>query len=742
MSKLIDLCRGLGVIATCCCIVSMCAIGRAHADTTAADGAVGTNIQWEQGTFKDWYIELQREGVNNIEAGIASKSAAQIQEGMSAINWGFAKQGSDGSFPGTGDGTPGEPFHSTSLFIEAAARAVMDLEAYDPKTYGAWIAATIPHVQMGAEWLMTPAAYIPGQAYNQPYTHRRYLLAAALLESGIVAGNSSIEEASLPYISEGLLLQLQPGWTAAVPPADGDVYPPAVLLKPGTPAPSESVWTLNAFGVNPEANGYDVNYQCVGLVYAEYCVRVCANSTIRQELLPMIENGLAFETQLISPDGIVTAEGSSRIDQEVDLSGNLKVLSTGEIILAFQQAYELTGNPEYENYVRLLEDASNGTAELAPIAVSSSPVTGGTQVTVNIPLTCAAPTGGAVVALSTSSSAASFGRTSVTVPEGSTSITVPLDTYPVSANTPVTITAKYGCTHTCGITVLAPVAPAQVAPISVSKSPVIGGAQVTVTVPLTAPAPAGGAVVTLSTSSAAASFGKTSVTVPEGSTSVSVPLDTVPVTANTPVTITAKYGATHTCGMTVLAPAVTSVEVLPTKVVGGSTATGTLTLSGPTAAATKVTFSVNGGAASIPGTVTVPAGKSTVTFTVNTTAVAADTAVTIAANVDGDSSSAAITVKAPTLSSVSVSTASLRTGGSATLTATLSSKAPSGGIVVDVSYANGSALKNASDEVVIPAGATSGSIKLTGGSISETIPVGVYASFNRTNVSTALTVAP
>jgi len=333
----------------------MAVTGAAHGDTTAPDGAVGTNIQWEQHTQNCWYIEIQREGAQNIEDGIAAKSAKKIQQGISALDWGFAKQSGDGSFPGTGNGTNGEPFHSASLFIEAAARSVLDLKAYDSKTYGAWIKSALPHIQVGALWLMSPAAYVAGQKYNAPYTHRRYVLAAALLEAGVATGNTAIANASLPYLSDGFARQAPAGWTAAIMPPINGKYPPAVLVAPGMSLPKGTVSTLSAVGVNVEDNGYDVNYQCVGLVFAEYYVKACPDASTRQAVLSMIAKGLAFESQLIDKYGNVTAVGSTRIYQEVDLTGSLKVLSTGQITKAFQLAYALTGNASYQAYATLIK---------------------------------------------------------------------------------------------------------------------------------------------------------------------------------------------------------------------------------------------------------------------------------------------------------------------------------------------------------------------------------------------------
>jgi hypothetical protein len=79
-----------------------------------------------------------------------------------------------------------------------------------------------------------------------------------------------------------------------------------------------------------------------------------------------------------------------------------------------------------------------------------------------------------------------------------------------------------------------------------------------------------------------------------------------------------------------------SVAVSPTSVTGGSSSTGTVTLSGaaPAGGAT-VTLSSNKTAATVPASVTVPAGATSATFPITTTAVASNTAVTITGSYNG-----------------------------------------------------------------------------------------------------------
>ena len=83
-------------------------------------------------------------------------------------------------------------------------------------------------------------------------------------------------------------------------------------------------------------------------------------------------------------------------------------------------------------------------------------------------------------------------------------------------------------------------------------------------------------------------------------------------------------------------PMLSSVTLNPTSVNGGSSSTGTVTLSGPASSGgALVYFSSNMSAATVPTSVTVPAGATSATFTINTTAVPASTSVTITASYGG-----------------------------------------------------------------------------------------------------------
>lgn len=131
-----------------------------------------------------------------------------------------------------------------------------------------------------------------------------------------------------------------------------------------------------------------------------------------------------------------------------------------------------------------------------------------------------------------------------------------------------------------GITVisLSGAAPVLVS-ISMNPSSVLGGATSTGTVLLTSAAPAGGALVTLSSSNPSVAQVPASVLVAAGATSATFTATTNAVTMNTAITISGTYGATHTASLQVT---VTPPSQAVYGGVGQSGATGTITQSGTT----------------------------------------------------------------------------------------------------------------------------------------------------------------
>ena len=309
------------------------------------------------------------------------------------------------------------------------------------------------------------------------------------------------------------------------------------------------------------------------------------------------------------------------------------------------------------------------------------------------------------------------------------------------------------CTYSCngGYSTPNPPGALTLSSVAVNPASVTGGSSSTGTVTLSGPAPSYGVTVNLSSSASAATV-PPSLSLAGGASSAAFMVNTSPVTASTPVTITASYGgATKTTSLTVLpaqaSPTLSSVTLNPTTVTGGAqSSTGTVTLSGPApTGGAQVMLSSDNLAASVPASVTVAAGASSATFTVSTGAVTTSTQVTITASYAGASKTASLTVvpaqTAPTLSSLTLNPMSV-TGGaqSSTGTVTLSGPAPTGGAQVQLSSGNGSA--SVPSTVTLAAGASSANFTVSTSAVTSSTPVTISASYAGVTKTASLTVAP
>jgi LmbE family N-acetylglucosaminyl deacetylase len=322
--------------------------------------------------------------------------------------------------------------------------------------------------------------------------------------------------------------------------------------------------------------------------------------------------------------------------------------------------------------------------------------------------------------------------TTFTTPAGCTSIFV----YPLrDSGSPVDILLWRAT--------LVPASAAQpgVSSLTVSPASVTGGSPAAATVTLSGPAPAGGAQVALSTSSAAAAV-PASVSVSPGATSASFAVSTSAVATSTPVTLSASYGgATQTASLTVMPPSVSSLIVSPASVAGGSPATGTVMLNGPApAGGAQVALSSSNPAVAVPASVTVSPGGTSATFSLTTSPVAASTPATISASYGGATLTTSLTVMPPSVSSLSLTPTTLTGGSAATGTVTLDGPAPAGGAQVTLSSSNAAVTVPAG--VTVAAGATSASFNLGTSAVAGSTTVTISASSGGATRSASITVLP
>lgn len=271
----------------------------------APNGAVSVNREWESGARPEFYIEQQRYGVDLILGGLVSGKPKFIDEGIRIIDWGFARQGPEGNFPGTGD-----PMHSTAFMVEASARAALLLREAGTSTQKAKAEEWVPKIHAAARWMSQPEEIARHRKVDlEPFTHRFYLRGAALAEAARLTGDADLMEVARGYLREGMAKQ--------------------------TPD-----------GVNPERGGLDVSYQAVGVFYAQMAGLALEDAALERDLEKMMARAMEPVMAAVQPDGSIDVEGSTRA-QETGRSGKPKRIAYRVIVPALIDYGQMTSDPRY-----------------------------------------------------------------------------------------------------------------------------------------------------------------------------------------------------------------------------------------------------------------------------------------------------------------------------------------------------------------------------------------------------------
>jgi hypothetical protein len=260
--------------------------------------------------------------------------------------------------------------------------------------------------------------------------------------------------------------------------------------------------------------------------------------------------------------------------------------------------------------------------------------------------------------------------------------------------------------------------PAVLTGLTLSTSSVGGGTSLTGTVTMSNN---NGGTLSLSSSSGAATV-PASVDVPVGATSANFTINTTAVASTANVTITAtKDAVVKNQALTVRAALLTGLSISPVSVTGGSTATGTVTVSGNIpAGGISINLSSNNANATVPATVTVPQGQTTANFTINTSVVTSSVSATISAVFDGTTKTANLgVVPNVELGSIALSPSTVYETQTSTGTVTLTAPALTGGFTVNFSVLGGGGV-SAQASVVVPAGASSANFTVWAGNTGAT----------------------
>jgi hypothetical protein len=262
----------------------------------AADGANGVNQQWEEKNSTAWYIELQRFGCDDITAAVYANRSNLLSNGENIFNWGFSKQTVDGGFNNCSNCTApmqgtGDPFHSTSMFVEAVARCLI-LMRQSPNfvTYQSYFNQTVPKIVRAVRWLLEPSVLSRGIQNDMPYTHRRYILAAALAQTALLTDDSSLQQ---------------------------DFYSQAATFA------QNGLSRQDPSGFNPEKGGYDSSYNAVGLYHACNYLVVCPDTNLQQKLANMLSKSFTWQLTRMNSNGSANLTGNTRVtgDNKTDEKG-------------------------------------------------------------------------------------------------------------------------------------------------------------------------------------------------------------------------------------------------------------------------------------------------------------------------------------------------------------------------------------------------------------------------------------
>lgn len=145
-------------------------------------------------------------------------------------------------------------------------------------------------------------------------------------------------------------------------------------------------------------------------------------------------------------------------------------------------------------------------------------------------------------------------------------------------------------------------------------------------------------------------------------------------------------------------------------------------------------------AATAPATVTVPAGASTKTFTINTSRVTSNRGGTVTATYGAVSKALTLTVRPLRVKTLALSPNPVRGGTTTNATVTLECAAPSGGLVVGLSSNRSATAAPTVSSIVIPAGATIGRFSVRTTAVTATTSATIRATTFGVAKDAALTV--
>ena len=378
-------------------------------------------------------------------------------------------------------------------------------------------------------------------------------------------------------------------------------------------------------------------------------------------------------------------------------------------------------------------------ASLISVSLNPTSVTGGSTSTGTVTLDAPAGASGVVVNLTSQNTGVTV-PVSVTVASGQTTATFTVTTvksYKLTYTNDITGTYN-GVSQKATLTVVGD----SVSSLALNPTTIGGSGTSTGTVTLAGPAPTGGWTVNLSAANASYANVPASVSVAAGATTATFSITSSQRYSTVSTVITATDGGSSaTATITVTGDSLKSIALNPSTIGGGQSTTATVTLNNPApVGGWLVTLkSAVTAYATLPASITIPAGATTGTFTVSSAQRAATVSFGIYANDVASQVNAVLTVNGDSIASLTLSPTSIGGTDSSTGTITLKAAAPAGGWLVSLK-AGVPADVTMPASITVPAGSTTATFTITGKQVANTVTMSIIANDIATNVTASLTV--